>query len=162
MHPKLLLLASLLMVFSACNQSPAHSSEANATKEHLHQHDEEIEHYDVANLKELALNNGAKWQTDQSTNKHAAALNVIADSFEKNSNINLDSYHEFADTVQKELQQLINDCSMKGPEHDALHLWLEPLLTDVKNLKNCDNPEEAKIASASLIKDVRKYNQFFN
>jgi hypothetical protein len=51
---------------------------------------------------------------------------------------------------------------MEGPDHNALHLWLEPVLNDVKHLKNTDNEEEAKNAATVLSEDVRKFNQYFN
>lgn len=162
MNAKLLLLAGLLVAFSACNPSHKDSPQADANKEQPGQHDEAMEQHDVTKTKELTLNNGAKWQSDNITRKHVSALNLMADEFEKNSNKSLESHHEFADSVQKELQQLVNDCTMKGPDHDALHIWLEPLLTDVKNLKSSNNDEDAKRASTSFINDVRKYNQFFN
>ena len=33
---------------------------------------------------------------------------------------------------------------MKGPDHDALHQWLEPLLEETKVLKNTTKVESAR------------------
>lgn len=164
MRQKLLLLAGVMLIFTACNHAHTHndSSQVDGHKEHAHQHDEAMKAPDVVKASALSLNNGEKWKADESTNKHASAINAMADEFERNSDQSLAASQAFANDIQKGLQQLINDCTMKGPDHDALHLWLEPLLIDVKNLKNCDDENEAKIAADVLINDARKFHQFFN
>jgi len=162
MDLKFFLLAGTMMLFASCNPAHNDSSKGDGYKEHTHQHNETIETYDVVKTKTLSLNNGQKWQTDEITGKHASAINEMANEFENNADKSLAAYLAFGNNVQNELQQLINDCTMKGPDHDALHLWLEPLLTDVKNLKNCDDENEAKIAVDVLINDARKFPQFFN
>ncbi|MBS1550004.1 MAG: hypothetical protein JSS94_09110 [Bacteroidetes bacterium] len=158
MHLKLFLLAGIFLVFSSCNNS----SNPNDGREVVHHTVSDNEHQVRSDSSELALNNGAKWQTDASTRTHAQALNKLSEEFEKASKNGLDTYHAFADKAQNELQELINGCTMKGPDHDALHLWLEPVLADVKNLKNSDNTNEAEIAVNSFFSNVKKFNQFFN
>jgi hypothetical protein len=162
MLPKLLLAAALMTLFTACNNADTTSANTESVHEHAQQHDAAMQHHEAEATHGLSLNNGAKWQTDESTRKHATTLNNLADDFEKQTVKSLSAHHSFADKMQEELQQLINDCTMEGPDHDALHLWLEPVLNDVKALKNTGNEENAKAATTVLSKDVRKFNQYFN
>lgn len=57
---------------------------------------------------------------------------------------------------------LIKDCKMKGPDHEALHLWLQPVLQDIKNLATTVSAEEGKEATEKLSRDIEKFNQYFN
>ena len=160
MQPKLFLFAVLMALFTACNNTGTTS--ANTEVEHAHQHDAITHDHEAEGAHKLSLNNGAKWQTDESTRKHAATLNNMVNDFEKQTDKSLTAHHFFADKMQEELQQLINDCTMEGADHDALHLWLEPVLNDVKTLMNSANDEAAKTSAATLSEDVKKFNQYFN
>jgi hypothetical protein len=162
MLPKLFLAAALMIVFTACNNADTTSANTETVHEHAQPHDTAMHNHEAKATHGLSLNNGAKWQTDESTRKHAATLNNMVGDFEKQTVKSLSAHHSFADKMQEALQQLINDCTMEGPDHNALHLWLEPVLNDVKHLKNTDNEEEAKNAATVLSEDVRKFNQYFN
>jgi len=50
---------------------------------------------------------------------------------------------------------------MKGADHDALHLWLEPVMKDVNDLKYAGTADEAKHIAATLNANVQKFNQDF-
>lgn len=62
-------------------------------------------------------------------------------------------------TLQAKADTLINECSMKGPEHDALHIWLAKVLTDIKELNEEDKAYAE--AYAALKNDVESFYQFF-
>jgi hypothetical protein len=161
----LLLLATSLIV--ACgNQLNQEQDAAEATHEHSHDSEHATHEHshdtEPTNTTSLALNNGAKWEADESTRKHTSALIKATDAFEQQPKKDLAAYHAFADEAQSILQELINGCTMEGPNHDALHLWLEPVLNDVKNLKDCKEETTAKEKATVLTTDIKKYPQFFN
>lgn len=159
MKMKFLLAALLAFSLAACQTETSHDHEnghqQTATEMHEHEHTQE------ETVKTLALNNGAKWQTDESTRQHATNLEAIVNSFQFNENTALDAYHQHAAGMQEELNQLIQDCRMKGPEHDALHLWLEPVLNDTKRLSETQDVAAAHAATQKLHEDTRKFPQYF-
>src|SRR5690606_33271442 len=111
----------------------------------------------------LALNKGEKWKSDDPTNMHAQNLIVLNQEFRpKAAGANLEMFRNYADMLQQELNGMIKDCKMEGPDHDALHLWLEPILNRIKNLKNAENEEKAKEIDTDLSEKIMKYDQFFN
>ena len=158
MSLKNVLLAFSIILFAACNNT-AKTDKVTDVKAETLQAPAHEEHHEAA---ALSLNNGAKWQTDESTRRHAAQLNAQLDKFTKSTNPDLPGYHAFAGTMQSELDGLINDCKMKGPEHEALHIWLEPVLKDVNNIKTATTIENAKQATEKLTENVRKFNQYFD
>jgi hypothetical protein len=49
---------------------------------------------------------------------------------------------------------------MTGPDHDALHAWLKPVLHDVKELKEDGDKYDEKFAV--LQKDVQRFYDYFD
>lgn len=166
MKLKIFILSSLIIGFMSCkdnNQSQAGAVDIETVHEHdseeAHNHDE----HGVETATELALNNGQKWKSDEPTQMHAQKLVEMAEAFKTGSaNANLESYRNYSEMVQNELNGMIKDCKMQGIDHDALHLWLEPVLNGVKELKDAKNTEDAKEIETHLTENIIKYNQFFN
>lgn len=88
-----------VLLFFGCNNAnnEAIKNEDIGIKESLEQAgDNRKEHADA-----LALNNGAKWQTDESTRKHAAKLITETNAFNTKENADISAYHAFAGDMQK-------------------------------------------------------------
>lgn len=153
MNIKILLAAALMFSLGACQESQEHQHDHAATETHGHEHTHDTQ--------ALALNNGVKWQTDENTRQHAANLEGIAAAFTYDQSTPLEAYQKHAAAMQTELDYLIQDCRMKGPEHDALHLWLEPVLSDTRSLSEATDAAVAKTATDKLHEDIRKFPQYF-
>lgn len=117
----LLLIVSIISCKSKSNngQSPA---DTLSSKQEVHEN----------TGTELSLNNGAKWKVDSITQVHFNELKNIVDAAQKNES---KDFAGVAAQLQEGLNTLISDCKMTGPDHEALHKWLEPLLEKVKELK---------------------------
>ncbi|MEJ7626907.1 MAG: hypothetical protein WKF35_08590 [Ferruginibacter sp.] len=143
-----------------CNNA---NNETNKTEDTvIKEIHEQASHHDEEHADALALNKGAKWQTDESTREHAAKLIAETNAFNTKGNAEVSGYHAFASDMQKGLNSLISDCKMKGKNHEALHLWLEPVLKDVSDLKKINVADEGKHATEKLTNDINKFNQYFN
>ena len=75
---------------------------------------------------------------------NVALLKVIVSGTKKE---NLENYIQTAEQLHDGLNKMINECKMKGADHDALHQWLEPLLKETKEMKNAT---EVKITQDKL------------
>lgn len=62
------------------------------------------------------LNDGAKWKADSTTLLNVALLHNIVSLVKKQS---LESYLQTATTLQDGLSKMVNECKMKGADHDA-------------------------------------------
>lgn len=104
----------------------------------------------------VQLNNGSKWKADESTKRNVAAMvQVVSDS----SFTDPAKKSILSATMQSKIDSLIKQCSMKGAEHDALHVWLEKVLDDLKELKKED--DEYSETYAALKKDIESFYSFF-
>lgn len=107
---------------------------------------------------ELVLNNGSKWKIDQATGNNVDRLRQIAKKVNGNT---LADYHQAGTTLQAGIDQMIKECRMKGPEHLALHKWLEPLMEQVNRLNQATNGASAKIHFNEVRKRLNIFNQYF-
>ncbi|WP_295711565.1 hypothetical protein [Mucilaginibacter sp.] len=107
---------------------------------------------------ELVLNNGTKWKIDQATGNNVARLRQIVKKVNGNT---LADYHQAGTRLQAGIDQMIKECRMKGPDHLALHKWLEPLMEQVAQLNQATNAASAKIHIGEVKKRLNIFNQYF-
>ena len=135
----------------SCN---AATSPARETTAHSDTHGHE---YATA----LALNNGQKWEADTPTNENVEAIRSIAQSFAVEPHTAITDYHVLGSGLQKGLDKMILECKMSGPDHDALHQWLEPILKDVNELKKADTIASAEKIFHAINERLEMYTQYF-
>jgi hypothetical protein len=87
------------------------------------------------------LNNGAKWEADEPTNKNAGLLIANGDQFEKKSNRTLEDYHDFGNDINSGINKMIKECTMKGAQDQALHMWFLRVLKQTNTLKTQLTPQ---------------------
>lgn len=123
---------------------------------HVEGDKKEHEHHDTAKTSiALQLNNGSKWKADEATRKNVAALVTVI-----NDTGNMKNKSVMVKNVQAGVDSLVQQCRMQGPDHDALHVWLEKVLKDIKELKENEDNEFPE-AHAVLKKDVESFYSFF-
>lgn len=149
---KLFIISFWLLLIAACNnQNPAPVADE-------HKAADQQEHNLPADA--LSLNNGAKWKADSSTNNNVKAMEAIVEQFagvEKTP----EAYRQTGAALQAGLDKMISECRMKGPDHDALHKWLEPLIGQVKKLRESNSPEESAKQVSIITQQVQLYSQLF-
>lgn len=102
------------------------------------------------------LNSANKWKADEATKKNVAAIvRVVSDT----NYADIKNRQKLYNSIQAGIDTLINECRMKGPEHEALHGWLEKVMMDVKVIeKKEDGYNEAY---AALKKDIEHFYDLF-
>ena len=135
---KLLLL--LIVLIAACN-SGVKSVDENENKNES---------------KNTEANIDKKWKADESTKKYVAAMGGVIND---NSLATPTKRVELYDKLQIQVDSLIKYCTMKGPDHDALHGWLEGVLENMKDLKEGD--DEFAEVHADLKGDISKFYELF-
>ena len=115
---------------------------------------EEQEHESSAST--LQLNNGAKWKADSTTRTNVATLmQLVNDNYYRDEK----NRQKFSNQLQNGLDSLVKQCKMTGPDHDALHTWLKPVLQDAKELKEDEGEYNKKYTE--LRKDVQSFYDYF-
>lgn len=145
---KILIIISLF--FISCSGNVPQLDDASQNKHE--QHDTTV----TKGATTLNLNNGAKWKTDEATQRNVAAMvSIINDS----SNAGKENKTQLVKHLQTTINTLTQQCKMKGPEHDALHVWLTLVLHDLKELK--ENDDDYQKSYTALKKDVESFFAFF-
>jgi hypothetical protein len=142
---KHLLIFAIVAVIGCTSQEKTEQENRNEKKEHVHSEPQ------------LNLNNGLKWKADQATKTNVAALlQVMEEASVKEETDRLKLYN----SLQVKTDILIKQCRMQGSEHDALHVWLERVLKDMKELK--DDEEDYNEVFAVLKKDIESFYVYFD
>ena len=115
----------------------------------------------VATSEQLELNNGVKWKADSTTNNNINNLKLIFEKFDNRSDRSLAGYKKAQDDLQKGLDKIIAECKMKGPDHEALHKWLEPLIDQVTKFKQVSAVPDADEALKGVRTQVNLYARYF-
>jgi len=114
-----------------------------------------------ASSEKLVLNNGAKWKVDKTTDVNARNLKAILRGFNNGHGRSLAGYHKLAADLQSGLDKMIKECRMKGPDHLALHKWLEPLMDHVAKLKQAATVAAAVKSFQAVKLQLNRYDQYF-
>jgi len=145
-----ILATSLLLACNPGKEKESHPENAPATENHS-QHEEKATG--------LVLNNGAKWKADSITVLNVSLMQSTISSAQKESPLDI---RKTAALLQDGLNKMVTECKMKGPDHDALHHWLEPLLEKTKALKKATSIEQASVILSELEKQMNLFAQYFN
>ena len=136
----------------ACNNAAENKEESVQTTEDAHPHEK---------ASTPALNNGAKWKSDESTNRNVAELEAIVNKFNTTQPKLTADFINVANELQNGIDKMIKECRMEGPDHEALHQWLEPLLENVAALKKATTEKEALKLFDSIREQLETYHQYF-
>jgi len=151
---KLLIILLLTGTLWACNNhNPSTNKETINVSEADHQHEIISE--------KLVLNNGAKWKADSTTTNNVKNLLAIIEAFNSEADKSLTSYKKTAADLQQGLDKMISECKMQGPDHEALHKWLEPMIEQVAKLKQATIETDAGKFLEAIHAQVNRYTQYF-
>ena len=105
----------------------------------------------------LTLNKGKRWTADDHTD--AAALRI--DALLVTTPADVPAFHALGKALQDEVQQLISGCTMSGPDHDQLHVFLEALLPKVSHLRESVVAADLQTTHAHLVALMKDYHLHF-
>lgn len=110
-------------------------------------------------VRQMQINSGdttKKWKADEATKRNVAVMmKIVEDTSYKDAA----NRTQLASNLQAAIDNLIKECRMKGPDHDALHHWLEKVLEDIKALKADEH--KYKQIYAALNQDVMAFYKSF-
>lgn len=107
---------------------------------------------------ELVLNKGAKWKVDRPTSSNVILLLQIVKAANPKT---LTDYHKAGTALQAGISKMIKECRMKGPNHLALHKWLEPLMEQVAQINRSPNDASAKKYFDKIKNHLNIFNRYF-
>ena len=140
------LFASILF---SCNQSTNNSkSQSN-------------DNHSMAADTSLTLNNGAKWKADSITNHNLIRLKTTANMFRVEPFPSQANYQILGKDLSNDVDTMLQQCKMKGDDHEALHKWLGPILNQSGRLKNVTDTAEGRKIFDSVDRRINIFPQYF-
>lgn len=110
----------------------------------------------------LSLNNGAKWNSDESTFTGMKRLELTLFNFNNdNKESSVVQYNKLGIALANIDNEIISQCSMKGKDHDQLHVLLAPMLANVDVIKNGKDLIEIKVNAKALSEALVKFFEHF-
>ncbi|HVW13892.1 MAG TPA: hypothetical protein VHB54_08725 [Mucilaginibacter sp.] len=152
---KLLTLLILIGTLWACNRQQHTESKIKLVDS------ETTEVRKGTSAERLVLNNGTKWKVDLSTNNNVKNLQEILKKFRAGKDLSLPAYQKTQKELQQGIDKMISECRMSGPDHEALHKWLEPLIAQVAQLKQASTVQEAASAFRAIDTRADIYDRYF-
>lgn len=107
---------------------------------------------------DIVLNNGVKWQANKETTDGVRTMLSLI--HEKKAST-IDDYNELGDKLNKAKNTVVKQCTMKGPSHDNLHVWLYPLTKKIEQLQKSEITNEGAETLASIIDNLNAYATYF-
>jgi len=107
----------------------------------------------------LVLNDGKKWQMDEHTRNAIKNLDSLLISHSSIKSI--DEHQQLSEKLDEELIFLIRGCTMEGPAHDQLHVFLGFFYPKVQSLKKETIIESSKNVFKELEILVIEYHKHF-
>ncbi len=137
----------ILLCLAGCHHSEDHG-----------QHEPGHDRHASAEL-QLTLNEGEKWQVDEHTRGSAARITqLVSDSAPIAS---VEDARALAARLDGELNTLVQGCTMTGPAHDQLHVFLVALFPKVEELKAKTDVEDLRGAGEEIGLLLAAYESHF-
>jgi PBP1b-binding outer membrane lipoprotein LpoB len=146
-----ILIVFSIFIFEGCSNSMNNEQTNNNELSSSHVHEEDVQ---------ISLNNGEKWVVDTNMMQHIRAMEFLIENFEQSQDLN--NYESLANDLQKGVQLLTSNCTMKGQAHDELHLWLVPYIDLVDSLSEANDMNAAQKQFSELKKSFKLFNTYFN
>lgn len=107
---------------------------------------------------EILLNNGSKWEANIETTQ---GVSHMLDILKNSKTENLNDYHALALKLNDAKNILVKECTMKGPAHDNLHLFLHPLIEKIDILLTVTSLDKAVSITMSIKENLDAYGTYF-
>lgn len=173
MKKTMLTIAMVSAVLLGCNETKhqhRQSGTSETVEEMHHGHDasapmgdhKEMGHETHAGanvwMNEIQLNDGSKWEANPETNEGVdAMLEMVKTSNPKT----VDDYHALATKLNEEKNFVVKKCTMEGPSHDNLHVFLHPLIEKIDALGKVSTVDEGAEITANIKENLAGYYNYF-
>lgn len=120
---------------------------------------------EVSNMKaidwksQIQLDAGTQWQANDETTE---GIQNMAEMIENSTASGAEDLRQLGHSLNKEKNLLIKRCTMKGPSHDNLHIYLEPLINKISLLMEVKTVEKGEQLVSEITDHLNAYQNYFN
>ncbi len=163
------ILGMAIMAFSlsSCNNNNKEESAAEQnTEEPVEVVTDEIQEAEHVNsalsnnwMNDIQMDNGAKWSANIETTE---GVNDMLKLISETKTETVEDYLGLANKLNERKNTLVKECTMTGPSHDNLHVFLHPLIEKTDALLVTKTTEEGSEILKSITNNLNAYNSYFH
>lgn len=143
----------VLLAFGSCKQNEQKPTEpAPAEKAEFEQDNAAVWKDDIS------LDEGRMWKANQETTEGILAMSSLV---ENSSPSNVEEYRELGNSLNEKINEVIKKCTMKGPSHDNLHIYLQPLIEKIAALQEAPTTQKAEELVGEIRQHLKDYHSYF-
>ncbi len=107
----------------------------------------------------LELNDGQKWEVDSHTRGSAERMALLLEESAPFKGV--EDASSLGKAFDSELGLLVRGCTMSGPAHDQLHVFLAALFPRVEDLKSKTDMDELRTTKNEIVMIFDAYREHF-
>ncbi len=158
---KTILATAIISAFLiSCNETK-HKHESTDASTPLSNHEEmaaETHTMDNAWVNEIKLDNGSKWEANLETTE---GVDKMLDLVKSSNPKTVEDYQALASKLNEDKNFVVKKCTMEGPSHDNLHVFLHPLIEKINALGKVSTTDEGAEVTASIKENLEGYYNYF-
>lgn len=109
-------------------------------------------------IDEIQLDRGSKWLANAETTLGVSKmLNTMTDF----NGRTVSEYRALGDKLNDLKNTVVKECTMTGPAHDNLHVWIHPLIEKIEALQNIDSEASGIHMVQDIEQHLNDYYDFF-
>lgn len=138
------------------HKKAAHSKKMKKKQKHQQKH----RNANLSNawVDKMEMNKNKKWKANTETTEGVKDMLGLM----KSANFTtLEDYHKLASNLNEKKNFVIKECTMEGPSHDNLHIFLHPLIEKIKALGKTSTLKESAEITESIKENLNKYDNYF-
>ncbi|MAP80810.1 MAG: hypothetical protein CL526_06945 [Aequorivita sp.] len=109
-------------------------------------------------LSEIQLDNGSKWIANAETTDGVVQMLSIVKSTKTTT---VADFHDLAAQLNDVKNYIVKECTMKGPSHDNLHIFLYPLIEKINALGAISAVDEGTKIKRAIQENLTAYYNYF-
>ncbi|MEE9403714.1 MAG: hypothetical protein V3V20_02370 [Algisphaera sp.] len=109
-------------------------------------------------MPKLVLNEGRKWRVDDHTRR---TFSKMQSEFSVAGRSSAQSLRATGQQLNVRIQELIKGCTLVGPAHNQLHLFLEKFMPAVDSLTHATERSVGESRASEIEKMLASYNDYF-
>lgn len=156
-----ILLGATTIFFQSCKNNLNKQSSDSQIKTDQVQIEEAFLNVRVAHdawINEIQLDHGSKWLANAETTLGVSKMLTALNGFNGGS---VSAYQALGDDLNDLKNTIVKECTMTGPSHDNLHVWLHPLIEKIEALQNTDSEASGVQRAHDIEQHLNGYYEFF-
>jgi len=149
--------AILSVLLIGCKDNKTSNTETSGEIEMTHDHN--TAH--VLNnswVDEIQLDNGNLWEANSETNE---GVEKMLDLTKSRNLQTVEDYHGLSKDLNEVKNYVVRECTMKGPSHDNLHVFLHPLIDKIDALGKVSSAKEGQRTTEAIQENLELYQKYF-